>query len=78
MRDHFGAEDYRLVYDCTRLLPFELGLRFLTDHLEGDRYFKTARRGQNLQRALTQFRLTALIEGQEGQIRKLARDPGAA
>ncbi len=76
MRGHFGAEDYHLVYDCARLLPFELGLRFLTDHLEGDRYFKLQRRGQNLERALTQFRLTALIERQEGQIRKLARDPG--
>ncbi len=75
MRGHFGADDYHLVYDCARLLPFELGLRFLTDHLEGDRYFKTPRRGQNLERALTQFRLTALIERQEGQIRKLAKDP---
>lgn len=67
----FGAEDYDLVYDCARLLPFELGLRFLTDHLEGDRYFKTAQRGENLQRALTQFRLTMLVEEREHEIRAL-------
>ena len=78
MRGHFGAEEYRLVYDCARLLPFELGLRFLTDHLEGDRYFKVERHGQNLRRALTQFRLAALIEDQEEQIRGLAKDPGPA
>lgn len=44
-----------------RVLAFELGLRFLTDHLEGDRYFAVTRPGQNLIRARAQFaRLRAL------------------
>jgi hypothetical protein len=49
-------------------MAFELGLRFFSDHLAGDRYFKCARAGHNLQRALVQFRLLAAIEAQEQQI----------
>ena len=60
--------------DCIRLIPFELGLRFLTDHLDGDRYFRTAFPGHNLQRAQVQFRLTLSIESQMVQIRRLIDD----
>lgn len=59
------------MYDAIRLIPFELGLRFLTDHLEGDRYFKTERPGQNLHRALVQFRLTVSIEASETALKAL-------
>lgn len=77
--EHYLAEtrgfltraDFEYLYDAIRLIPFELGLRFLTDHLEGDRYFKIDRPGQNLSRARAQFRLTASIEEQEQPIRKL-------
>lgn len=62
--------DVEYLYPAIRVLPFELGLRFLTDHLNGDRYFKVPQRGQNLHRALGQFRLCALIEERESEIRK--------
>ena len=39
------------------LMTYECGMRFLTDYLEGDTYFKTHRKGQNLDRAHTQFKL---------------------
>lgn len=63
--------DYRYLYDTIRLIPFELGLRFLTDHLEGSHYFKTDWPGQNLHRAMVQFRLTAIIEETEDAIKSL-------
>ncbi|HSH13530.1 MAG TPA: aminoglycoside phosphotransferase family protein [Desulfurivibrionaceae bacterium] len=63
--------DYQFVYPALRLLAFELGLRFFSDHLAGDRYFRVARPGQNLHRALGQFRLLAEIEAQEEQIQSL-------
>lgn len=69
--------DYEYLYDAIRLIPFELGLRFLTDHLEGDSYFKTGWPGQNLHRAATQFRLTAGIEAQEQSIKTLIADLAA-
>lgn len=47
-----------------RLITFEIGLRFLTDYLEGDVYFKTKRPGQNLDRARNQFALVRSMEAQ--------------
>ena len=45
-----------------QVITFELGMRFLTDYLMGDRYFKTSREGHNLDRARAQFRLLARLE----------------
>lgn len=39
------------------LMTYECGMRFLTDYLDGDVYFRTHRPGQNLDRAHTQFKL---------------------
>lgn len=67
----FSEQDYHFLYPAIRLIPFELGLRFYTDHLEGDRYFKVTEPGQNLQRAVEQFRLCASIIAQEEEIKAL-------
>ena len=45
-----------------KLMTLECGIRFLTDYLEGDHYFKISRPAQNLDRARTQF---TLVEGME-------------
>lgn len=50
------------------LMTYECGLRFLTDYLEGDTYFKTHRAGQNLDRARTQKKL---VEDMEKQLYKM-------
>ena len=63
--------DHRYLFDAIRLIPYELGLRFFTDHLRGNTYFKADRAGHNLDRALVQFALTASIEAQEHEIRQL-------
>ena len=47
-----------------KLITFEIGLRFLTDWLEGDTYFKVKRPGHNLDRCRTQFKLVESIEAQ--------------
>jgi hypothetical protein len=44
------------------LMTFECGIRFLTDHLQGDTYFKIHREGHNLDRCRTQFKLVADME----------------
>ncbi|MGH8548041.1 MAG: phosphotransferase enzyme family protein [Methylococcales bacterium] len=59
--------------DAVHLLPFELGLRFLSDHLDGNRYFKVGFPEHNLARALIQFGLVQSIEKQERTIRLLIR-----
>jgi Ser/Thr protein kinase RdoA (MazF antagonist) len=63
--------EIELLFDAIRLIPFELGLRFLTDHLEGDRYFRVTERGQNLRKARTQLALVEDIEGKESEIRQI-------
>ena len=69
-----GPHDVEHLYDAIRLLPFELGLRFFTDDLEGDVYFKVSRPRHNLERAIVQFRLTESIEAQETEIRALIHE----
>jgi len=44
------------------LLPYLMGLRFLTDYINGDTYYKTALASHNLQRARAQFRLLEKLE----------------
>lgn len=67
----FTEADYAYVYDSIRLIAFELGLRFFSDYLAGDQYFKTHYPEHNLQRALVQFRLVSSIEEQEETIRQI-------
>lgn len=55
-----------------KLIALEIGIRFLTDHLSGDPYFKIHRPNHNLDRARTQFRLVESIEAQEEQMAQSA------
>ena len=63
--------------DClvgsAKVIVFTIGLRFLTDHLEGDVYFRIHREGHNLDRARTQFALLRSLEVREDALRRLAR-----
>lgn len=51
-----------------------IGVRFLTDHLEGDPYFRTTRPGQNLDRWRTQRRLLESLERHEEDLQALVLD----
>lgn len=66
--DFFTAADYDSLYAAIWLIPFELGLRFFSDYLAGDRYFKIRQPRQNLARALGQFALCRDIARQRGEI----------
>ena len=66
-----SATEVRYIPDAARLISFELGLRFFTDHLAGDRYFKANHPEHNLHRAVVQFRLAASIEAQDTALRHL-------
>jgi hypothetical protein len=56
-----------------KLITFETGIRFLSDFLSGDTYFRTYREGQNLDRCRTQFRLVESIERQMIQMEQVVR-----
>jgi Ser/Thr protein kinase RdoA (MazF antagonist) len=54
-----------------KLLTLECGIRFLTDHLSGDVYFKIKRPGHNLDRCRNQFAFVAAIEKRLAEMEKL-------
>jgi hypothetical protein len=54
-----------------KLITFELGMRFLTDHLNGDSYFKTHRENQNLDRCRTQLHLVHDMELKYEQMQQI-------
>ena len=60
-----------------RLITMTIGIRFLTDYLSGDVYFKTHRNGQNLDRCRVQFQMVRSMEEQsaamEAVVRKIRR-----
>ncbi len=57
-----------------RLITYTIGLRFLTDFLEGDTYFRVHRPGQNLDRAQAQFGLVRSMEAQEQAMNQCVRE----
>ena len=63
--------EYDYIYSAIRLISFELGLRFFSDYLAGNLYFKTNYPEHNLMRALVQFQLTKSIESQEENINQI-------
>jgi hypothetical protein len=69
-----SEDDYAYLFEAVRLIAFELGLRFFTDYLEGNIYFKSRYEEHNLARALVQFTLAESIESQESSIRAVIRD----
>ena len=65
--------EYDYIFDAVRVITFELGLRFLTDHLAGNIYFKVKDNEHNLRRSIVQFRLMESLEDQEKEVRELVR-----
>ena len=60
-----------LLPEGAMMMTMECGMRFLTDYLEGDVYFKTHREGHNLDRARNQFALVADMERKLPEMRAI-------
>jgi Ser/Thr protein kinase RdoA (MazF antagonist) len=57
-----------------KLLTLECGIRFLTDYLSGDVYFKINRPSHNLDRCRNQFAFVAAIEGSMDEMERIVRE----
>ena len=57
-----------------QLITYEIGVRFLTDHLQGDPYFKIHRDGHNLDRARAQFKLVESFTENEQKMRDILKN----
>ncbi|MBE6388954.1 MAG: aminoglycoside phosphotransferase family protein [Lentisphaerae bacterium] len=66
-----NAREKELLPFSGKLITLEIGMRFLTDYLSGDVYFKIHREKHNLDRCRTQIKLAQSIEAQFDAMRKL-------
>ena len=66
------TEKDHLVFSA-RQITFEIGMRFLTDYLEGDRYFKTRRPGHNADRTRVQFKMVESFERHEEVMNRIVK-----
>ena len=60
--DKLNAREIEMLPMGAKVMTYECGIRFLTDYLEGDHYFKIDREEHNLDRCRTQFKLVADME----------------
>jgi Ser/Thr protein kinase RdoA (MazF antagonist) len=67
-RDILTAREAETLAFSARMMTFIMGLRFMTDHLDGDRYYKIHHPGHNLRRARAQFRLVESMEEKRGEM----------
>ena len=68
MKDALTEDEIALLPLSVKLMTYECGIRFLTDYLNGDTYFKIHREHHNLDRARNQFKLVVDISGKEAQL----------
>jgi Ser/Thr protein kinase RdoA (MazF antagonist) len=57
-----------------RLITYTIAVRFLTDYLDGDNYFKIHHENHNLQRARAQMKLVESMEDQYGEMQNIIRN----
>ena len=60
-----------------KTMTMECGIRFLADYLDGDHYFSIHRKGQNLDRCRTQFKLVADMEKKWAEMQKIVKEETA-
>jgi Ser/Thr protein kinase RdoA (MazF antagonist) len=69
--DVLTAHEVRLLGFAGRLITLEQAMRFLTDHLEGDRYYRINRPGHNLIRCRAQLALLQSLTDQATSLERI-------
>ncbi len=73
-RGSFTGDEIRAFADAGPRMALENAVRFLADHLDGDRYFRVHRPGHNLDRARVQLRLLESMLEAEAATREIVAD----
>ena len=71
MADTMTEKEIELLPFSAILMTFECGMRFLADHIDGDKYFKISRPNHNLDRSRNQFKLVYDMEQKLPQMKKI-------
>ncbi len=72
-RDFLTPTELELLVFGGRLITYEQAIRFLGDYLNGDTYYKTQYKDQNLVRARTQIKMVAEMERKQGEMEAIIR-----
>lgn len=71
LRGLLNKSEIELLAFAPRVIALELGIRFFTDYLQGDKYFRIHRPAHNLERARCQFQIVRLLEEKESEMRRV-------
>lgn len=77
-KDSLWAREIEYLPFSAKLMTFECGMRFLTDYLNGDTYFKTDYPEHNLVRCRTQFTLVADMEKKMTEMQNITAEAAKA
>ena len=69
--DALSPAERSLLATGAEVIVYEQAIRFLGDHLDGDRYYRTTRPGHNLDRARNQIRLLEELEARGPELRRI-------
>jgi len=73
-RDTLNETEKDYLAFAPRLITYTIALRFLTDYIDGDNYFKIHHEHHNLQRARAQFKLVESMEEQYDEMKKIIEE----
>lgn len=73
VKDSLTPAELELLPLSVKLMTYECGIRFLTDYLNGDTYFKIHREHHNLDRARNQFKLVADLTNKEAMLNEITK-----
>ncbi len=73
MGEYLSTPELENLVFASQLICYELAIRFLTDYLEGDPYFKTKGPEHNLERTRTQIQMIQTIERQQEALEKIVQ-----
>ncbi len=73
LKDSLSENEKKHLLFGAKVMLLMIGVRFLTDFLEGDHYFKTARENHNLERCRNQFVLLKQLEEKENELQEIIK-----
>lgn len=74
MENHLEEKEIELLYDSIFMITIECGMRFLTDYLDGDKYFSVKMPKHNLLRAKNQLLLAKKLKNKKNIIKKTIKN----
>ena len=66
-------EEKRLLPLSPQLLALTIGIRFLADHINGNKYFRVHHENHNLQRARTQFQVVRTMQAESAEMERIVK-----